>query len=254
MTEPNVRVSRVGTSSQIAVVELSRRAKRNALDDSTLERLIALTAEIEADQTIRCAVLTGGEFFSSGGDLNLGGNDDESREEAFRRRGRLGQTFCSSWAELPQFTIAAVEGGAVGGGLSLALCCDLRVIASDGWVWVPEARNGFFFGWNSLARLVDLVGPAKAKQICVLAERHSAQECIAWRLVDEVVPHAQTLPSAIALAERAVLSNRTVVQRTKEAIYEYSRARSLDVKSDADHSMACYRDPGGIAARTGAER
>ena len=87
---------------------------------------------------------------------------------------------------MPQITIAAIEGLAVGAGVALAIACDWRVIARDAYLYVPEVRIGLNLQWGALPRLVSLVGPARAKRITILCERMGADQAASWGLVEEV--------------------------------------------------------------------
>ncbi|MFX6743372.1 enoyl-CoA hydratase/isomerase family protein, partial [Acinetobacter baumannii] len=83
-------------------------------------------------------------------------------------------------AEIEAFTVAAIEGWCVGGGVALAVSLDLRVVGRGATLYVPEIERGMNMSWGSLPRLVNLVGPAKAKRIVVLAERIDATRAVSW--------------------------------------------------------------------------
>src|SRR3546814_1727011 len=95
---------------------------------------------------------------------------------------------CRAWEDMPQLTIAATEGLNVGGGIALTLACDWRVMAESAYLYVPEVQIGIPLGWQTIPRLVNLVGPARAKQIVLLGEKMSAAKAQEWGIVDFVVP------------------------------------------------------------------
>ncbi|GIT49080.1 MAG: hypothetical protein Ct9H300mP14_10080 [Gammaproteobacteria bacterium] len=95
-----------------------------------------------------------------------------------RRRFYRGVRLCQAWEDLPQITIAAAEGMMVGAGCALGLACDWRVLASDAYLFVPEVQVGLNLQWGALPRLVTLVGPARAKEICLLGEKMSSDQAL----------------------------------------------------------------------------
>jgi enoyl-CoA hydratase/carnithine racemase len=164
-----------------------------------------------------------GGVFSAGADLKdpsrwAGGAPLlEQREIA-----ALGFRMARAWEELPQITIAAIEGYAVGGGLALAAALDWRVIARDAFVSLPEISLGIPLTWGTLPRLVNLVGPAKAKRLAILGERVGAAQAHAMGLVDEVCEPAGALESARRMAEAVMQLPKHSVLMTKEAINAYA--------------------------------
>jgi enoyl-CoA hydratase/carnithine racemase len=100
----------------------------------------------------------------------------------------LGYRMCKAWEELPQITIVAIEGYAVGGGLALSVACDWRVLADDAWVSLPEIALGIPLTWGAIPRLTALVGPSRAKRLTILGERLGAADALAMGLVDHVTP------------------------------------------------------------------
>src|SRR3546814_4835936 len=109
---------------------------------------------------------------------------------------------CRAWEDMPQLTIAATEGLNVGGGIALTLACDWRVMAESAYLYVPEVQIGIPLGWQTIPRLVNLVGPARAKQIVLLGEKMSAAKAQEWGIVDFVVPDGAARKHALELAER----------------------------------------------------
>lgn len=90
------------------------------------------------------------------------------------------------WESMPQITIAAINGIAVGGGAALTLACDWRVMARDAYLYAPEVKHGLHIAWVTMPRLTALVGPARAKRIGLLCERMYADQALDWGLVDEI--------------------------------------------------------------------
>jgi len=119
---------------------------------------------------------------------------------------------------MPQVTIAAMERLAVGAGVALPLACDWRVMGESCYLYVPEAKIGLNLQWGALPRLVNLVGPARAKRICILCERMPASQALAWGLVEEVAPDGKVLERTLELAYAAAQMSPIAVGMIKEAV------------------------------------
>jgi enoyl-CoA hydratase/carnithine racemase len=131
---------------------------------------------------------------------------------------------CRAWEEMPQVTVAAIEGFCLGGGVSLAVSCDLRLMGRSAYMRVPELELGFNMSWQTLPRLANLVGPARAKRIVLLAERIGAQEAESWGLADWVVEDGKTLEEARRVARRIAEMPPLPVRMTKQAVNAHVNA------------------------------
>lgn len=239
--------------ADVAVVTLNRPAKRNALNVELTEALLATTRQLAGESGLAAVVLTGaGGAFSAGGDLK-----DErlfGRGETTERRlhyAQLGTEAARAWEALPQLTVAAVEGFAIGGGLTLALASDFRVLGRGAFLHVPEVTLGANYGWQSVPRLVSLIGPARTKRLVVLAERLPAARAETWGLADEVVEDGEALPAALRLAQAIARQPRLPAQITKRAVNAVARVFD-NVSSHADmlQVLACIgTEPGEGALR-----
>jgi enoyl-CoA hydratase/carnithine racemase len=136
--------------------------------------------------------------------------------------------FVEAWADgiiAPHAGATLVEialGFAVGGGLALAAAFDWRVIASDAFVSLPEIALGIPLTWGTLPRLVNLVGPARAKRLAILCERIPAAEALAMGLVDYVAPPGKAHATARAVAKQVLSMPRNSVRMTKESVNAYA--------------------------------
>lgn len=200
------------------IVRMNRPDKRNALS-SELKRELARVARELAERTdIGAIVLTGaGGAFCAGNDISEPDSfaQDRSLLEA-RRHIRLGLEMCRAWEALPQITIAAVDRFAIGGGMSLALSCDFRVLQSGAWVRAPEVELGITYSWGTLPRLFRLVGPARAKLIAALCRQIDADTALDWGLCEAVSD--DSLGAALEMAREAVTRPRVAQQMVKEAV------------------------------------
>ena len=191
-------------SERIAVVRFDRKDRANALSMRAMAELTHAAGELDADAELSAVVLTGSDRnFSLGADLKDSGNaNDGSGLNARRMALRAGPRMCEAWERLEPMTIAAVEGYCVGGGAALVVSCDLRILANDSTVYVPEIERGMNMSWGSVPRIVNLVGPARAKRIIVLAEKLDAARCERWGLADELSAPGQAVKKALELARR----------------------------------------------------
>ena len=179
-----VRLERRGA---IAVLTLDRESRRNALSRDTLFALGRLGRELVADESVRAIVLTGAgdKAFCAGADLKerQGMSADDVRVQVGLYRSELGVLDRS-----PKPVIAAINGVAFGGGLELALICDLRVCAPHAELALPETTLGIIPGAGGTQRLPRVVGEARAKEMILLGRKLDATTALAWGLVNRVSP------------------------------------------------------------------
>ncbi len=216
MTHQHLSLSFEG---RLALVRLQRPAARNAMSMALMRELLACAQALAERMDIDAVLLTGDDTcFSAGVDLKEGRDwADDARPLVPRRElASLGYRLCKAWEELPQITLVAIEGYAVGGGLALALACDWRVLADDAFVSLPEIALGMPLTWGAIPRLVSLLGPAKAKRLTILCERIGAAQALAMGLVDYTAPRGQALAQARTVAERSLAMPAAAVRMSKE--------------------------------------
>jgi enoyl-CoA hydratase/carnithine racemase len=244
-------------SGTIATLELSRPARRNAFSAELMREMIDCAGGLAARRDIDAVIVSGaGSSFSAGADLK-----DSSRWAGGaplleqREIAALGQRMARAWEELPQITIAAIEGYAIGGGLALAVALDWRIMARDAFVSLPEIGLGIPLTWGTLPRLVNLVGPARAKRLAILGERIPADAALAMGLVDEVSEKGKALEKAVALAGRVSEKPRHSVRMTKETVNAYAGIGAHAVSHMAhDQLELAAATPESRAAREAATR
>ena len=206
---------------RLAVVRLNRPAQRNALSRALMRELIAVARNLADRTDIDVVLLTGSEVcFSAGADLkdaNAWADDSLSTVER-REIASTGFKLCKAWEEMPQITIAAIEGYAVGGGLALSLACDWRIAAEDAFVSLPEIALGIPLTWGTIPRLTNLLGPAKAKRLTILCERFSAAESLALGLIDYVAPKDGAMTKARDVAAQTLAKPAAAVRMSKESV------------------------------------
>ena len=231
---------RIERQEKTAIVYFDRGEKLNAFNQVLIQRLTQTVREFEQDQDIQAIVLAGTkQAFSSGMDLddemwNMPDATDLERRETYYSGVRL----CEAWERLPQITIAAIDGMAVGAGVALALACDWRVAAEDAFLYVPEVKVGINLQWGAVPRLTSLVGPAKAKRICLLCEKLPAEQALAWGLLDKIAPADGAVETALGLAVEVSKQPDVAIRMIKEAINATSNALHRATSfADADQSQ-----------------
>ena len=174
----------VETHESAVVIRLDRPAERNPLSVATLEELDRLVSALSTRTDISTIIFTGtGDAFASGANIReLGALTPRTAMEFARRGQRLMQRI----ADAPQLTIAAVNGYCMGGGLDLALACDLRCAAPSAVFAHPGARLGIITGWGGTQRLPRLIGQARALEMFATARRVTAAEAYEIGLVHRV--------------------------------------------------------------------
>jgi enoyl-CoA hydratase/carnithine racemase len=199
----------------ISVVTLQRPEKLNALS-AELERELARTLDSQEIRESRAVVLAGGgRAFSAGADVTEFRDHDPAAILAYYRDS--GAVY-ERLAALPLPTVTAIHGYCLGGGLELALACDFRVAEESAVFGFPEIELGILPSSGGTHRLVRMLGPARAKELILLRERFSAQEALAFGVVNEVVADGVVLPRALELAERLAALPRQAVSTTKRVI------------------------------------
>ena len=187
---------RLEIADAVAVITLSDPKKLNALSENVVSDLRAHFEAALADEAVRAIVLTGeGRVFCAGGDIS--GFDSG---EPLARRMPVLQRISGMIARSEKPVVAAVEGGAFGGGLSLALLADQIVAADDAKFCASFAKIGLMPDLGLLSTLPARVGVGRAKEICMLADDVTAEQALADGMVDELAPPGETLARAKELA------------------------------------------------------
>jgi enoyl-CoA hydratase/carnithine racemase len=205
--------------------------RRNAVSLDMWQRAGEVIAEFAQDDGVRVIVLTGAgdRSFVSGADISKF-EDERANAEAQEKYAKTSSGMRARLREVGKPTIAMIRGYCIGGGMSLALSCDLRICSDDAQFGIPAARLGIGYGIEGLRRLVELVGPSKAKEFIFTARRYRAGEALQMGLVNAVVPAAEldaTVGSwAGTMAENAPLSILTA-KRVVDELMKDPAARDV---------------------------
>jgi enoyl-CoA hydratase len=198
----------------VVVVRINRPEARNALNMATRKALAAVFEGLHDDPSVRAIVLTGNEqTFAAGADLKE--FIDAGAVEMLQRRS---ERYWNTLARTPQPVIAAINGYALGGGLELAMCCDVIIAGESAQLGQPEVRVGVMPGAGATQRLTRAVGKFHAMRICLTGRPVSAIEAYQIGLVSQVVPDAQVVDAALKMARDLARLPPLALMQIKEAI------------------------------------
>jgi enoyl-CoA hydratase len=228
MSDPVVLLER--RDDGVAVVTLNN-GKVNALSSAVVAAIHAIAEELTADPPGAVVVTGGDRIFAAGADISEFGGPDEAIGITERIHAAL-----DALAAVPRFVIAAVSGYALGGGCELSLACDYRIAGERAVFGQPEILLGTIPGGGGTQRLARLVGPSRAKELCVTGRQVKADEALRIGLVDEVVDgdglHERALSLAAECAAGAVLSQALAKQAIDQGL-SASLVDGLRIERDA---------------------
>ncbi len=233
-----------GELDGLLTVTLNRPEKLNALSIQVHDELQDLCAALETDVTVRVVVLTGaGRAFSAGAELGDRRPDPPVNDLDRLARAHLGGRTCELLDRLPQVTVGVANGLAVGGGVVLLSCCDLRLAAESAWFSIPELELDLPLTWQALPRLMRELGPARTKEVAMLCERFTGAEAAAWGFVNRVHPDADLPTATRAVAARLLSMDPLSLASTKSACAALANAMvPKEVTwSDAEMMLLAYR-------------
>jgi enoyl-CoA hydratase/carnithine racemase len=225
MTENHGEI-RLDVRDQVAVLTLHRPAKLNAITPQMTDQLTGHVVALNADPEVRVVVLTGaGRAFCAGSDI--GGLADYDSAVQFGNR----PDYCDAIHTLAKPVIAAVNGPALGGGLELALGCDIRLAAESATFTAPEIKLGWIGGGGMSALLAHSIGTSNAALMLLTGDRVDAATALHWGLVTEVLPADELAGRARQLA--GVIASRAPIaaqaaKRNLRAAFEMPLDRAID--------------------------
>ena len=231
----------------VGVITLNRPEARNAMSGAMNTALAATLAEFELDSAVKVVVLTGaGKGFCAGGDVKGmaasgdGTVGDNTIDSAIHRQRLMQRATSGKLFKMPKPTIAALPGAAAGAGLSLALACDMRVMASNAILTTAFARVGFSGDYGGTYFMTQLVGSAKARELYYLSDRVSAEEALQLGLANWVVEPDQLMAKTMEIANR-LASGPTVAFRYMKENLNRAMAGEVDdcLDLEATHHVHC---------------
>jgi len=212
----------------VATIGLQR-PPMNALNRQMQGEIREAARDVSTRSDVGAVIVYGGpKVFAAGADIKE--MSDMSYQDMLRVSDDLQDSF-TAVARIPQPTIAAVTGYALGGGCELALCCDLRIAADDAKLGQPEILLGIIPGAGGTQRLPRLIGVSRAKDLVLTGRHVGADEALAMGLVNQVVPADDTYQRAMELAHRLAAGPTLAQRAAKESI---DRGMDVDLASGLD--------------------
>lgn len=214
----------------IATLTLNRPKARNSLNRAVFEGLLAQLSQLRRDDAVRAVILSGaGGVFCAGADITA--FDALRAEPLLGERAASGAAVWSELASFPKPVIAAVEGPALGGGLELALACDIVIAGAGARFGLPEVKLGAIPGAGGTQRLIRSIGKSKAMALLLTGDFIDARKACEAGIVAEVVPAGEALQAATAMAARIAANSPLAVALAKDAAlssFETSLSQGLE--------------------------
>jgi enoyl-CoA hydratase len=213
---------------RVGYVIFNNPERRNAVSLEMWARTTEILAEFARDDDVRVVVLTGAgdKAFVAGADVSRF-ESERASQETQKVYNQTVERANASIYEFPKPTIAMIRGYCIGGGLGLAVCCDLRICSDNARFAIPAAKLGLGYGYSGVKRLTDVVGPAFAKEIFFTARQFDAEEARTMGIVNRVVPDAgledYVKSYADTIATNAPLTVKTAKQIVNEAMKDESK-------------------------------
>lgn len=221
-----------GIADGVGRITFNQPEKRNAMSVAMWDGMAQALDVFEKDASVRCVVLTGAgeKAFVSGADIS---QFDRLRSDADAQKEYSRQTAGGRLrlATFPKPVIAEIRGFCMGGGLGIAMSCDIRLAAEGSQFGIPAARLGIAYGFDMVRHLVDLVGPAHAHMILMTGERFDAREAERIGLVNRVVP-------AERLAEEVARLTGVIARNAPLSLYANKRTVQAVLQDRADRDIA----------------
>ena len=206
----------VTRDERLAIVTVTR-PPVNALNQEVIDALEAAIEELAKDEMIGALIVTGAgeKAFVAGADITEFPNLNSANGEKLSRRG---QTVFQKIADFPAPVIAAVNGFALGGGMELALACDIRVVAENAKVGLPEVTLGIFPGYAGTQRLPRIIAAGKAKELIFTGVMIDAAEAFRIGIADHLTPPGESVNRAREIAEKILRAGPIAVRLAKQAV------------------------------------
>lgn len=218
----------------VATLTFNRPEKRNPLNIAVLLEMEELLHAVRDDPAVRVLVIAGsGNSFCAGADLSAvkGITDPQERQRVFHAQGMRRTSLTARAAMilhgLEQVTIAAINGYAVGGGWVMALACDFRIAVEHAEFWFPEIDLGVPLVPEGCQLLVEVVGPARAKEMILTCRRYKAVELQQIGMIHQIVPTTQLHEAATVLAQNLARKKQEAVDWSKATVNALTRGQQI---------------------------
>lgn len=226
----------------VAWLTFNRPQARNAMTFEMYDGVAKACDVVEGNEALRVLVLrgAGGRAFVSGTDISQF-QAFTTEKHVLEYEARVSQTL-DRLEGVRRPTLAMIHGFAVGGGMGLAMCCDLRYCTADSQFGIPTARTlGNALSINNYARMVELIGPTRAKELMYTAKLYTAAEAQSVGFISEVLPDADSLEGRVRELAATIAGNAPLtIQATKEAIRRLHVQNRLKSDENQDILLSCY--------------
>jgi enoyl-CoA hydratase/carnithine racemase len=224
-----------GVTEGVGVVTFNNPEKRNAMSLEMWEGFGEALTELRDDPDVRVVILTGAgdKAFVSGADISQfeKTRHNAAASEEYSKRSEAQRTLL---AQFPKPTIACIRGFCLGGGMQVAMSCDMRFAAQDSRFGIPAAKLGIAYGYDGLRHLVSLVGPSWARLIMYTGMRIESAEALRIGLIDRVLPDAELWDATVEVARTISGNAPLAIQAAKLTIREI-------LKDPADRDMGAIK-------------
>ncbi|MDX6682455.1 MAG: enoyl-CoA hydratase [Solirubrobacteraceae bacterium] len=219
-------------------LSISNPCKRNALDLAILDAIATALGSLDG---ARCVVLTGSDgVFSAGYDIGAIA-PEQFASEAQKLVAHPFSAALTALDEAQVPTLAALGGSAIGGGLELALGCDLRIASGAVKLGMPPAKLGLTYSHTGLRRFLDAIGEPRTRELFLLGRYIDAQTALSWGLVNWVVPHEDLDDAALALAAQLAANAPLAMAGNKRVLRELLRAEAT-IDPDVERELLQLRE------------
>lgn len=226
----------------LAWITFNNPARLNAISLEMWEGLGEAVAAFDADPEVRVIVLdgAGGKAFVAGADVSRY-EKERMGDNAQEHYARIGEKALAALYDTSKATIAAIDGYCIGGGISVAVCCDLRIATPESSFAQPAMRYGIGYRYKSLRRVTDLIGPAATKELLVGGRSFDAAQALAKGLVGEVVPRAEHADAVSRQAEKIAAGAPLTLKQVKHAIAQIVRdPAERELAQSEQYFQDCY--------------
>jgi enoyl-CoA hydratase len=241
-----------GKEGRVGTMTFNNPARHNAVSLEMWQAGTRILEEFARDDDVRVLVVTGagGKAFVSGADISKF-ESERATQEAIARYNAISGGFYAALYDYPKPTLAQIQGYCIGGGLNLAIACDLRFCTEGSRFALPAAKLGLGYGYAGLKRFFDTIGPSHTKDIFFSARQFGAAEALAMGIVNKVLPEAELAPFvkdyANTIAENAPLTIAAIKQAAAEALKPESQR---NLKRVDEMVARCFASQDYIEGRT----
>lgn len=226
----------------IARITFNKPERMNAMSLDMWDGLKSALDTLAEKDDARVVILSGAgdKAFVSGADISEF-ETQRSSEERVRAYNAISEAADAALFDFPKPTIAEIKGYCVGGGMGLAVACDIRICSDDARLGITAAKLGLGYGYDGVRKLTELAGPAVAAQVLYSAQLFPADKALAMGLVNDVVPCDELRKTVTELAERMAANAPLTLKTAKAAIRAVTRPDAAISRTDVDQMVAqCF--------------